>query len=47
MTMNEQGVEFSSPHTGEKSLLGPEESVAIQEALGADIAMQVSGRSIE
>lgn len=35
--MTEDGVEFRSPLTGEAMFLGPEESMAIQNKLGADI----------
>ncbi len=35
--LTEDGVEFRSPLTGEKLFLGPEESMAIQNKLGADI----------
>ena len=35
--LTEDGVEFRSPLTGETMFLGPEESMAIQEKLGADI----------
>ncbi|KAK0421260.1 hypothetical protein QR680_015143 [Steinernema hermaphroditum] len=41
MTLDEQGVNFESPHTGEMTLLTPEMSIEIQEALGADIVMQL------
>jgi len=37
--VDENGVTFSSPLDGRKRLLTPESAVAIQEALGADIAM--------
>jgi queuine tRNA-ribosyltransferase len=37
--VDENGVTFSSPLDGRKRLLTPEGAVAIQEALGADIAM--------
>lgn len=35
--MTEEGVQFRSPLTGEELFLGPEESIAIQQKLGADI----------
>lgn len=51
MTLDEQGVNFESPHTGEMTLLTPEKSVEIQQVselfvanlqcLGADIMMQL------
>jgi queuine tRNA-ribosyltransferase len=37
--ISEQGVTFSSPVDGAKVFLGPEESMAVQRALGADIVM--------
>lgn len=37
--VDEQGVAFASPRDGARRLLTPERAVAIQEALGADIAM--------
>jgi queuine tRNA-ribosyltransferase len=37
--LDEEGVTFASPHDGARRLLTPERAVAIQEALGADIAM--------
>ncbi|VAW77063.1 Queuine tRNA-ribosyltransferase [hydrothermal vent metagenome] len=37
--ITEQGVEFRSPINGDKVFLGPEESMAVQRALGADIVM--------
>ena len=37
--MNEQGVTFASPIDGSKVFLGPEESMAVQRALGSDIVM--------
>jgi queuine tRNA-ribosyltransferase len=37
--MNEDGVTFASPVDGSKVFLGPEESMAVQEALGSDIVM--------
>lgn len=41
MSVSEEGVTFESPHTGEQLLLTPEKSVQIQNALGADILMQL------
>jgi queuine tRNA-ribosyltransferase len=40
-TISEQGVEFRSHIDGSKRFLSPEIAVAIQEALGADIIMQL------
>ncbi len=37
--ITEQGVEFRSPVNGDKVFLGPEQSMAVQRALGADIVM--------
>ena len=37
--VTEKGVKFRSPVDGEKIFLGPEESMAVQKALGADIVM--------
>ena len=37
LKMTEDGVYFRSPLTGEELFLGPEESIAIQQRLGADI----------
>lgn len=37
--ITEEGVEFQSPTTGERMLLTPERSMAIQNAIGADIIM--------
>ena len=37
--ITEQGVSFRSPIDGSKVFLGPEESMAVQRALGADIVM--------
>ena len=36
---SEQGVEFRSPVNGDRVFLGPEESIAVQHALGADVVM--------
>ncbi|CAB3410086.1 unnamed protein product [Caenorhabditis bovis] len=41
MTIDENGVNFESPHTGEMMALPPEKSIEIQQALGADIMMQL------
>ena len=38
--VKEQGVEFRSHLDGSKMFIGPEESIAIQQALGSDIMMQ-------
>ena len=38
-TIAEDGVEFSSPLNGDRVFLGPERSMAVQQALGADIVM--------
>ncbi len=37
--ITEQGVQFSSPVNGDRVFLGPEESMQVQRALGADIVM--------
>ncbi len=37
--ITEQGVTFASPIDGSKVFLGPEESMAVQQALGSDIVM--------
>ena len=37
--ITEEGVHFRSPVNGDKVFLGPEESIAVQQALGADIIM--------
>lgn len=37
--ITEQGVTFASPVNGDKVFLGPEESMAVQHALGSDIVM--------
>ncbi len=37
--ITEQGVHFRSPINGDRVFLGPEESMAVQRALGADIVM--------
>lgn len=39
--VTEEGVNFTSPHTDEMTLLTPEESIRIQNNLGADIIMQL------
>ncbi|MCP9265497.1 putative queuine tRNA-ribosyltransferase [Dirofilaria immitis] len=41
MSVDEKGVNFESPHTGETMNLSPEASIRIQEDLGADIVMQL------
>ncbi|HSS63656.1 MAG TPA: tRNA guanosine(34) transglycosylase Tgt, partial [Gammaproteobacteria bacterium] len=38
-TIGEDGVEFSSPLNGDRVFLGPERSMEVQRALGADIVM--------
>ncbi len=38
-TITEKGVEFASPVDGDRIFLGPEESMAVQRALGSDIVM--------
>jgi len=38
-TLDEQGVAFHSPVDGRRRLLTPESAVAVQQALGADVAM--------
>uniref|UniRef100_A0A1I7WMG8 Queuine tRNA-ribosyltransferase catalytic subunit 1 n=1 Tax=Heterorhabditis bacteriophora TaxID=37862 RepID=A0A1I7WMG8_HETBA len=40
-SVDEKGVNFESPHTGEMMALTPEMSIEIQQALGADIMMQL------
>lgn len=37
--ISEQGVTFNSPVNGDKIFMGPEESMAVQRALGSDIVM--------
>lgn len=39
--INEQGVKFQSPFDGSESLLTPEESINLQNTIGADIIMQL------
>ncbi|NXY53642.1 TGT ribosyltransferase, partial [Callaeas wilsoni] len=39
--VSEEGVRFRPPHGGEEILLSPEKSMEIQNALGADIVMQL------
>ncbi|NXE01909.1 TGT ribosyltransferase, partial [Chaetorhynchus papuensis] len=39
--VSEEGVRFQPPHGGEQLLLSPEKSMEIQNALGADIVMQL------
>lgn len=41
MKVDEEGVNFRSPHNGEQMLLTPEHSINIQQALGSDIMMQL------
>lgn len=41
MEITEEGVKFESPHTGEMMMLTPEHCIEIQEAIGADIMMQL------
>ncbi|KAK7057159.1 Queuine tRNA-ribosyltransferase catalytic subunit 1 [Favolaschia claudopus] len=40
-TITEEGALFSSPFTGEPTMLTPEESISIQHAIGGDIIMQL------
>ncbi|KAF7361861.1 Queuine tRNA-ribosyltransferase catalytic subunit 1 [Mycena venus] len=40
-TITEEGALFASPFTGEPTMLTPEESIAIQHAIGGDIIMQL------
>ncbi|KAH0589083.1 hypothetical protein H2248_004854 [Termitomyces sp. 'cryptogamus'] len=40
-TITEEGALFASPFTGEPTMLTPEESIAIQHTIGADIIMQL------
>ncbi|KAF9049762.1 tRNA-guanine(15) transglycosylase-like protein [Panaeolus papilionaceus] len=40
-TITEEGALFSSPFTGEPTMLTPEESISIQHTIGADIIMQL------
>ncbi|CAH1785518.1 unnamed protein product [Owenia fusiformis] len=39
--ITEQGVKFESPHDGSEMMLTPEESMRIQNSIGADIMMQL------
>ena len=39
--ITEQGVKFESPHDGSEMMLTPEESMNLQNAIGADIMMQL------
>ena len=39
--ITEEGVEFASPHDGSRMLLTPEKSIELQNAIGADIIMQL------
>ncbi|PNJ14393.1 QTRT1 isoform 12, partial [Pongo abelii] len=41
LTVTEEGVRFRSPYDGNETLLSPEKSVQIQNALGSDIIMQL------
>ncbi|KAK6747741.1 hypothetical protein RB195_000749 [Necator americanus] len=41
MSVDEHGVNFESPHTAEQMSLTPEMSIEIQQALGADVMMQL------
>ena len=38
---NKEGVKFKSPYDGSECLLTPERSIEIQNAIGADIIMQL------
>jgi len=38
-SISEQGVTFRSPVNGDKVFMGPEESIAVQQALGVDVIM--------
>ncbi len=38
-TITERGVEFASPVDGSRVFIGPEESIAVQQALGSDVVM--------
>ncbi|ERT02545.1 queuine tRNA-ribosyltransferase [Sporothrix schenckii ATCC 58251] len=40
-TITEEGVRFLSPHDGQPMLLTPEYSIALQNSIGSDIAMQL------
>ena len=39
--ITEEGVKFQSPHDGSEMMLTPEHSIHIQNAIGADIIMQL------
>ncbi|OMH83623.1 Queuine tRNA-ribosyltransferase [Zancudomyces culisetae] len=39
--ITEEGVEFENPYDGKKLLLTPEESIGLQNTIGADIMMQL------
>ncbi|PWA02895.1 hypothetical protein BB558_000953 [Smittium angustum] len=39
--ITEEGVEFENPYDGQKMLLTPEESIGLQNTIGADIIMQL------
>jgi len=41
MEVTEEGVKFESPHTKEITMLTPEHCIELQEAIGADIIMQL------
>lgn len=41
MSVSEQGVHFTSPHTNEPMLLTPEQSIHLQNQIGSDIMMFV------
>ena len=40
-TISEEGVKFRSAHDGREMLLTPEKSMEVQNAIGADIMMQL------
>lgn len=39
--ITEKGVKFKSPHDGSEMMLTPEHSIQLQNAVGADIMMQL------
>lgn len=39
VSLTEQGVVFKNPYTGKKELFTPEKAMAIEEAVGGDVAM--------
>ena len=43
--ITEEGVTFESPYDGTQKLLTPEESIKIQNSIGADIIMQVKSKA--